>query len=383
MPGALNLIQGHLSFLLAACAPVVIFLLARAPGRLSPTVLVAMYGLVLVTASWMLLLPLAAAALLPPTVATWRRQADAVRWATLALSVAGTAAAVALFVFPWLFGAGLQAVVRDGAVPRVGLPTLVPLLVGCPIVLIVLRRRHPGSALGSHLLVAGTAAVQMAALGGYMLLTTGELTYYFWKLGLGSLLAALVVTTHGVITVRVASAESAGHSPGIRPLVAASVTLVAAAGLGVALQQFNAPSAVWAAILPASLTDRVTSGQAGDVDTVLRLAETTEPREAARVRLLATRPEDMNAAHASEWFHALSHSATANAVSVDDPVYVLARDRRDQVLATDIATSTLKTPGSRLLVTDPDLYGSLIRSLAPEAAQRVSLVLPARARTTP
>ena len=219
-----------------------------------------MCGLVLVTASWLLLLPLAAAALPPPTVAMWRRQ-NAPPLGEPGLSAAGTAAAVALFVFPWLFGAGLRAVVRDGAVPRVGLPTLVPLLVGCPVVLLALRRRHPGSALGAHLLVAGTAAVQMAALGGYMLLTTGELTYYFWKLGLGSLLAALVVTTHAVVTVRVASAESTGRSPGIRPLVAASVTLVAAAGLGVALQQFNAPSAVWAAILPASLTDRVTSGR--------------------------------------------------------------------------------------------------------------------------
>lgn len=374
VPGALNLIQGHLSFLLAASAPVVVFLLGRASRSHTPVVFVAMCGLVIVSASWMLLLPLAGAAILPPMLVLWRRQGTAVRWAALVLAAAGTAVAVGRFVFPWLFGAGLQAVVRDGTVPRVGLPTMTALLLGSVALLLVLRRRHPSSGLGPHLLLAGVSAAQMVVLGAYMLLTTGELTYYFWKLGLGSLLASLVVATHAVIGVRVTAAQASGRSAGVRPLVAALVTVTAAAGLGVSLQQFAAPSALWGAFLPSSMTTRVTSGQAGDVATVLRLAETSAPRDAARTRLLTTRPDDMNAAHASEWFHALSHSATQAAVSVDDPVYVLARDRGNVALATDIAVSTLRFPGRRVVVTDAGLYRSVLASVAAEQASRVTLV---------
>ena len=250
--------------------------------------------------------------------------AAAVRWATLALSVAGAAAAVTLFVSPWLFGAGLQAVVRDGAVPRVDFPRW-SRCSSVPVVLIVLRRRHTGSALGPHLLVAGTAAVQMAALGGYLLMATGELTYYFWKLGLGSLLAALVVTTHAVVTVRVASAESAGHSGAIRPLVAAVLTLVAAAGLG------SRAAAVQGAVRrvggdppgvpdgPRDLRRGRGRGHGPGVwrsDRVLgRPLEWTvgdaARRHECRPRLrVVPRPEPLR---------------NADAVSVDDPVYMLAR----------------------------------------------------------
>jgi hypothetical protein len=109
---------------------------------------------------------------------------------------------------------------------------------------------------------------------------------------------------------------------------------------------------------------------------VLRLAESMTPQEAARVRLLATRDGDMNAAHASEWFHALSHSSTNNAVSVDDPVYRLAKDPDDTALALEIASATVRTPGRRLVVTDPDLYRAVVGSVGPEAAARVTLQPP-------
>jgi hypothetical protein len=374
VPGALNLLQGHLSFLLAACAPVVIFLLAHSPRRLTPTAFVAMCGLVVVTASWMLLLPLAAAALVPTLVNAWRGQGTLWRWAGAAVAAVGAVMAIVLFVLPWLSGVGLQAVVRDGTVPRVGLPTMAVVLTGSLAVLLLIRHRHPRSGLGAHVLVAAVAAGQLVLLGSYMLTTTGELTYYFWKLGLGSLVASLMVTTHALITARVAAEVQDGRSGAIRPLVAALVSVAAAVGLGTALQDFAAPSAAWAAVLPSSLSNRATSGQAGEVSTVLALAENMGPQDAARTRFVATRPDDMNAAHASEWFHGLSHSATRNAVSVDDPVYRLAKDRGNLALARDIVASTLHVPGRRVVVTDPGLYRSVVASVTPEEAERLILL---------
>jgi hypothetical protein len=156
----------------------------------------------------------------------------------------------------------------------------------------------------------------------------------------------------------------------------AVVILGAAAGLGAVLANFAAPSLLWAGGLPVSLAQRPTSPEVGDVGLVLRLATTTAPQDAARTRLLATRPQDMNPAHASEWFHALSHSSTRRASSVDDGVYDLALDRSDLSLGVELAVGTLEKPDGVVLVTDPALYAAVLDAVPPDEAERVTLVQP-------
>lgn len=368
VPGAVNLLQGHLSFLLAATAPLVMLLLAAGSARPGVGLFVVLGGLVLVTASWLLLLPMAAAALVAPGLTVWRRQRPAVRWGALGAGALASLAAFAGFVLPWLAGSGLAAVVRDGTVPRVGLPTMLPVLLGSVVLLAALARRTPGAGLGAHVLLAGAAAGQTLVLGGYLLAETGTLTYYFWKLGLGSLLVTTVAVVHALLTSRAARGGA-----GVRPLASLAITLVAATGFGSVLHEFTAPSAVWAAIVPGSLESRPASGDAGDVGLVLDLAASLDPADAARTRLLATRPQDMNAAHASAWFHALSHSATSQAMDIDDGVYELALEPGDVDLALSLALDTLGTADGRVVVTDPALRQAIIDAAGPRAAPRVTL----------
>jgi hypothetical protein len=373
VPGGLGLLQGHLSFLVAASAPLVMFLLGWAQPRPGVGLFVVLGGLVLVTASWMLLLPLAGAALLPPVVAVWRRQHAVVRWGALAgVAVAATGAFV-LFVLGPLTTGGLYALLRDGTVPEVWLPAMLALLVGSTTLVAALARRRRDLPLGSHLLVLVVATGQMLLLGGYMLVASGELTYYFWKLGLGSLLVVLGVTTHAVVVVRSVTRDG-GQPRGVGPLATGLALLGCAAGIGVVLTNFTAPSAVWAGAIPLSVEGRASSPDTGDADLVLRLATGADQREAARTRVLATREEDMNPAHASEWFHALSHSSTRRVVSVDDGVYDLALDRTDTALALDLAEATLAQPDGLVVVTDPGLYEVVLGAVTPEQARRVTLV---------
>ena len=371
VPGALNLLQGHLSFLVAASAPLVMFLLAFGRRRPGIGLFVVLGGLVLVTASWLLLLPMAAAALLPPVIAVWRRQHAVVRWGALAgVGIAGAAAFVLFVLYPLTHG-GAQALLRDGTIPEVRLVVMLGLLFVSVGLVAVLARRSRTTPLWGHLVLVVTAALETVALGGYMLAASGELTYYFWKLGLGTLFVAIAVVTHAAVLVRT---HEHAHEQRLRPVVLGVALLTAAAGLGVTLRTFAAPSVLWAGVVPVSLESR-SSTDAGDVALVLRLAESTDPPEAARTRLLATRPEDMNAAHASEWFHALSHSATRRAVSVVDGVYELALDPEDVDLGVELALTTLDTPDGVVLVTDPELYRAIVASAPSEDAGRVTLVL--------
>jgi len=373
VPGALNLIQGHLSFLIAACAPLVMFLLAFPEARPGVGLFMVLGGLVLVTASLSLLLPMAAAALVPPVLAVWRRQGPAVRWSTLGVVALVAAGAFVLFILGPLTHGGLAAVLRDGTVPRVGLPTMVSVLVGSTALVTVLAVRRRDVPLQGHLLLLLAALGQTVVLGGYMLLKTQELTYYFWKLGLGSLVVAVIVTAHAIVLVRAAGPDRLKSTPE-RPVAVFAVVLVAAVGLGSSLQTFTAPSMLWSATLPRSLAARATTGEAGDVDLVLKLATSLDQHQASRTRLLATRPEDMNAAHASEWFHALSHSATRRAINLDDGVYRLAVERDDVALGVRLARQTLERDDSQVLVTDPALYAAILKAVRNEQASRVSLV---------
>ncbi len=373
VPGAVNLIQGHLSFLLAATAPaVVLLLLAPVSERLRPVTLAAVAGSLLVAASWMLLLPLAATAVLAPFAGLWRRPSASVRRAVLAV---GGAIAVAAFLFvrPWLGAIGLQAVLTDGTIPRLHLWALVVLLVGVVVLVVVLRRRVTGPELLPHLVVVVVSVLQLVVLGGYMLAEVGELRYYFWKLALGSLLVSLLVGALALVTTLGPRSPQPGGGRRAR-LTSLVACLLAAVGVGPFLQDVGAPSAGWAAVVPISLAQRPGSGEAGDVDLVLRLAAATSPSVAARTRLVATRADDMNTGHALVWFHALSHSATHRAMDENTLVYELADEPDDTSLAVRIAQETLVAPDRRVAVTDPDVYAAVLAAVTAQDARRVVLV---------
>lgn len=372
VPGCLALLQGHLGFLLAASAPAVIFLLSVPGHRLRPVTWVAMSGLVVLAASWTLLLPYALVSIAYPVHQVWRRQRSVVRWA-VAGTVAAVGCAVALFLLPLVASPALQDLVRDGTVPKVWLPLLVALLVVPPVLLALLRHRRRDLVLTPHLLLTVAGAGQMAVLAAYMLAKTGEITYYFYKIGLATLLVFAVVSVHAV-TIAFDRPEQAGHEHASRRrFTALAVCLAALLGLGSALQEFAAPSVVWAAILPSSLAGRASSGDAGDVDTVLALARSQSPAQALSTTVLATRPEDMQTGHASVWFHALSMSTSARAMSTNDAMYDLDEHRDDTARAVAIARSALEQPGARVVTTDPRVYRAVLDSGEPATTANVLL----------
>ena len=194
MPGGPNLLQGHLNFLLAALAPAVILLLTMTsePPRL--TEWVAVCGLVVVAAAWMLVLPLALVA----TWAAWQR--------VRGIGGMGTQTAV-------LAVAALAA--GDLGLPRDDLPRKSRRGArdqrragGVRVPVVDLGR--PRRCCGAHsrvdplpaiagtdprLLLAftTTALALTAAVGAFQLWSDGEVTYYFWKVSLAMVVAVLLV----------------------------------------------------------------------------------------------------------------------------------------------------------------------------------------------
>lgn len=373
VPGSLALLQGHLGFLLAASAPAVIFLLSVPGNRLRAVVWVAIGGLVVLAASWTLLLPFALVTAAYPTYVVWRRQRSGIRWAVVAVA-AFTVGAVSLFLLPLVASPALQDLVRDGTVPKVWLPLLVALVVAPPVLLVALQHRRRDLTLTPHLLVTIAGAGQMAVLGAYMLAKTGEITYYFYKIGLGTLLVVAVVAVHAVAVAFDRPDEGEAQRYGTRRrFVALAVCLAALLGLGSTLQEFAAPSVVWAAIMPTSLAERASSDEAGDVERVLALARSMDPADAERTTFLATLPSDMRAGHASIWFHALSMSTSARAMTTNDAMYELAEDREDTARAVAVARYALQTPGARVVTSDPRVYRAVLDSGAPAGPANVVL----------
>jgi hypothetical protein len=372
IPGSLILVQGHLGFLLAACAPAVIFLLSVPQNKPRPVIWVCIGGLVVLAASWTLLLPFAGAAVAYPAYVVWRGQRAGVRWAAAAL-LAAVAIAVAGFLLPLVASSALQDLVSDGTVAKVRLPFLILLLVAPAALLTALQFRQRDLTLAPHLIIAFAGLGQMALLGAYMLAKSGEITYYFYKLGLATMLVLAVVSVHAVVVAydRPGEASQAHGTRGF--LTAIAVCLAALLGLGSALQQFAAPSAVWAAFLPSSFSGRAASGDAGDTETVLALARALGPAEALQTTFLATRPDDMRAGHASIWFHALSMSTSGGAMSTNVAMFDLADHRDDTARAVAIARSALKSPGARVVMTDSRAYQAVVNSGASADATRVVL----------
>ncbi|GAA2018588.1 hypothetical protein GCM10009740_03080 [Terrabacter terrae] len=372
VPGPINLIQGHLSFLVAACAPLVMFLLAYPKERVGPGLLLVLAGLVLVTASWFLLLPMAAAALLPTLIEIWRRQKGLVRWLTLGILGVTAGAIVPLFVIGPLSHGAFAALLNDGAIARIGLPTTGAVMGASLLLMTALARRRDAPRLTRHILVIVAAILPTAALACFMLTQVGELRYYFWKLALGSLIVAALVATHGVVVF----VRSTSHSRGSRPQAIGAVVigLVAALGLGSALQDSAAPSAAWTAMTPHSLEAREANGAAGDATLPLHLAAVMTPRDAAHTSLIATRPSDMNPVHAAEWFHALSHSSTRRSADLTHAVYQLVDERGNLRLGVELARRALVQGDARVLVTDPELYRRILSAIQVSQRPRVSLV---------
>lgn len=373
VPGVLSLIYGHLSFLVATCAPLLIFLLALPLRHPRVGLYIVLFGLLAVSASWAPLLPLSAAALTGPLLPIWRRLSTAQRSLFSGGLALATAGALAALVTKASLRDAFSAILRDGAVPRVGLPTMAAVFAGSIILIVALGVRHHQVALGRHLALAVSATLTVLILGSYMLWASGELTYYFWKLGLGSLMVNIVVTTHAVLVVRAADKRVPRLKRG--PILSAvAVSLCAAAGLGCVLQEDPGPSMLWSLMAPQLLGQRTASSEAGDVDLPLRLAASVSPADAARTRLLATRAQDMNPAHASAWFHAASYSATRRAMSSDDGVYDLALDRGDLALGVTLAQKTLALPGGRVVVTSTALYDAILGAVSQTDQARVLLL---------
>lgn len=372
VPGPINLVQGHLSFLVAACAPLLMFLLISPQGRVGPGLLLVLAGLILVTASWFLLLPMAAGALLPPLIAIWLVKKGAVRWFTLGALGLTAVASVPLFLIKPLSHGAFAALLNDGEIARVGLPTMGLVMAGTLLLMVALARQPSAPRLTRHIAIIVAAGCPAAALATYMFVTVGELRYYFWKLALGSLLVSAIVAAHGAVASLADKRRT--PVPRHRSAVAAGVTLLAALGLGSALQESTAPSAVWAALMPGSLEAREVSGAVGDATLPLRLAADLTPREAARTTLIATRARDMNPVHAAEWFHALSHSSTRRVANVTAGIYRLAADRDDYSVAVGIAKNALVDDDARVLVTDPEAYRTILAAITPSQRSRVSLV---------
>ncbi len=376
IPGGLNLVQGHLPFLVAAWVITVAVLLTVTADRVTVLSVVAVLGLVLTATSWTLLLPFAAVAAAYPVVVLWRRQRAGVRW-VVALAFGLVALGAAALVVPLAASSAIRDLTRDGTVSRVS-PIVLVLLIVAPLLIVLDLRRRLGERMPllPHLTVLAAGVAQLAVLAAYLLSATGTLTYYFWKLAIATLIVTLPLTAQVVAVAVSRTAPSERARPTTRVLVATIVSVVALVGLGSALQKFAAPSAAWAAGIPTLLADRASSDSAGDVDAVISLATTTTLRDAERTTLIATREEDMLAGHASVWFHALGPTTSGRAMSTNDQLFEIGEHPNDFALVVALARSALEAPDGRVVVTDPTTFAEITRLVEPGGADRVVLVTP-------
>jgi hypothetical protein len=371
VPGGPNLLQGHLNFLLAALAPAVILLLTMTsePPRLSEWV--AVCGLVVVAAAWMLVLPLALVA----AWAAWQRVRRIGGRGPQAAVVLVAAVAAGISVFHALTSLGSPAVehvTSDGPVVAVSPWLTWVVLVGAVAVTAVWTRVPRSAGADPRILLAftTTALVLTAAVGAFQLWSDGEVTYYFWKVSLAMVVAVLLVLLAAWMTRRRGPREDAG---GVRRLVPATGLVVAGVlGLGLFLQGLPAPSATWALSTSSLLAER--QRDTDQAELLLRTTEGLTPDQAATTRLIMTRDEDLNAGYAQQWFHGLSSARTVRAGALDADLFFLGLEPGRRDLATELVEQALVSPDVRVLVTDPALLAHLTRVLPLDDAQRVTLV---------
>lgn len=370
VPGGPNLLQGHLNFLLAALAPVAILLLTMTSEPPRVTEWVAVCGLVVIAAAWMLVLPLA-------IVSTWGAWQRARRIGgrsarTVVVGAAMMAAAISGFhVLTSLGSPAAEHVTSDGPVVSVS-PWLTWVVLVGAVALTAVWTRRPGSPVDPRLLLAftTTALALTAGVGAFQLWSDGEVTYYFWKVSLAMVVAVLLtVLAAGMNRGRGAGADVDGW----RRLVPATALVVAGVlGLGLFLQGVPAPSATWALNLPSLLAERQRDTRQAEF--LLRTTEGLTPEEAATLRLIMTREGDLNAGYAQQWFHGLSSARTVRAGALDADLFFLGLEPGRRDLATDLVEQALVSPDVRVLVTDAALLSHLTRILPPDDARRVTLV---------
>ena len=371
VPGGPNLLQGHLNFLLAALSPAVILLLTMTSERPRLIEWVAVCGLVVVAAAWMLVLPLALVA----AWAAWKRVRGigGIGTETAVLVVAAVAAGVSVFHAMTSLGSpAAEHVTSDGPVVSVSPMFAWVVLVGA-VALTALWTRAPRSAgteLRLLLAFTTTALALTAAVGAFQLWSDGEVTYYFWKVSLAMVVAVILA----VLAAGLNRAQEAGDDTGgLRRLVpVAGLTVAAVLGLGLFLQGVPVPSATWALSVPSFLTERQRDTRQAEF--LLRATAGLRPDEAAKMRLVMTREEDLNAGYAQQWFHGLSSARTTRAGALDADLFFLGLQPGRRDLATDLVHRALASPGVRVLVTDAGLHAHLLGVLPPDEARRVMLV---------
>jgi len=378
VPGAINLLQGHLSFLVSAVAPALIALLVtRRLAVPSLPAAAAICGLIVVSAAWLLVVPLALVAAAGPLYRLGRSPRPRVRAAV------GGMLAVALSISALLAWVSIgspvdEHITADGPVVAtalpwvVGIPTAV-LLLG----LVAVRRNRLNTThdLVVLLALAATGLAQFVGLGVYQVVTAGQLTYYFWKMSLAVqvvvLLVAIPVLAHEALRLRKAQ-ERTGDASRRRLFSLAAVTvLVPALGLGVGLRTSALPSVVWLTGFSDALAQR--SRATGPAEDLLRWSRSVPPSEAVNVTVLATRPGDLSPAYTDQWFHSLTRTRTVRAGTYDVPLFVLGITPSPEQRAVDIARQVTSTDSGQLWVTDPALAARLQALLSTDAAARVRL----------
>lgn len=265
-PGASAFTSGFPNFVLGCAMGAAALLLAvTMPKVVLPAQLAALGGLLVgVAQSWILLLvlalPAAALVALPPRRAAWRgtRPAYVACAVVVLLTLAGLAQAV--FTLRRLEAAEVLVIPGGIAAPDAGL-LLAVILAACAVPLM----RAPGrtSRAGRVAVVPGAGLLAAATLAAWQVVTSGELSYYFWKLFLGVTLVAAVALAVGVV----GRPWSATRPGAVRRSDRWRTAVAVAAGCAGLLQMHGLTGRSTGELL-------VTPGQLAQAEAVLRAADT-------------------------------------------------------------------------------------------------------------
>lgn len=374
VPGAQSLFQGHVTFIVAAVAAAAIVPLSPGVESHRPVVFVAICGLLVVAASWMLLFPLALAAACPALISAVR---GVRRRALLRLVVLGSPAVASIVILCWISVSGGNATALDagGALIR---PTLlsafaVPVVVGCVSWRVARRRsgsNHRAGSLAGVRTVAGMSAVglaELAALAGYQWGTKGVLDYYWWKLALATQLI-LLLSAAPILFGALASYTMAGAAPTRRRRATSwSLASLCILGLGTLGESPPIPSIAWSTGTHAALQAEAT--RQAPIARALLIMSTMPSGGTVQATVIAYRPGDPTGANIDEWLHTLTRTRTLHQAAQEG---VLAAHPGQPVA---VARQLLEVPGSQIFVTDPEI-AARIESAVPGAAGRVTVVRP-------
>ena len=328
-PGAQLLVDGHLSFIVACAAVIVIPVLAAQGAAPSPLLrIAAVAGLLAATASWLLLLPAAVAAACWPLSADLRTLRD--RKALLAAASVFLVAAAALvcYIASVFLGAPAGAATLDksgGSVTPTTLSLIITIAAAVAVGLAACekargsgRRRSVTGPL--YLGLAVTCGISLAALYLYQKQSAGVVSYYFFKLGAG-LQLVLIVTAVPVLADLAALRPSRALPPGRRGagrvVAAVAVTAASAVGLGYVVSDisdsFVAPAYGWMTTSHRQLSEAARTGRSSSAEHLLAAAAVVSQGTAFRTTYVAGRADDLdNPGLTNFWFHAMTASVTSN-----------------------------------------------------------------------